>query len=146
MNTFKLRNAVLVAAIAGALAACGGGDGGVAAVTPTPFTGVVFDGKVTGAKVVCDADNNGTFTAGEGTTTSDSSGSFTITGGCSSSIVAYEGTNADTGEPFLGKLKAPASTTNSSFVTPLTTLMKDGGLTAAEIVTALTLQAGNNPA
>ena len=145
MNTFKLRNAVLVAAIAGALAACGGGDGGVAAVTPTPFTGVVFDGKVTGAKVVCDADNNGTLNGSEVSATSDSSGSFTITGGCSSSIVAYEGTNADTGEPFLGKLKAPASTTNSSFVTPLTTLMKDGGLTAAEIVTALTLPVGTDP-
>lgn len=145
MNTFKLRNAVLAAAIAGALAACGGGGSAAVTPTPTPFTGGVFDGKVTGATVVCDADNNGTFTAGEGQATSDGSGNFTITSGCSSSIVAYGGTNADTGEAFMGKLKAPASTTNNTFVTPLTTLMKDGGLTAAEIVTALTLPAGTDP-
>lgn len=144
MNTFKLRNAVLVAAIVGTLAACGGGGGGGAAVTP--FTGGVFDGKVTGATVVCDSTPDGTFTAGEGQATSDGNGNFTITGGCSSSIVAYGGTNADTGEAFLGKLKAPASTTNSTFVTPLTTLMKDGGLTAAEIATALALPVGTNPA
>lgn len=145
MNTFKLRNAVLVAAIAGALAACGGGSSGSAAVTPTPFTGGVFDGKVTGATVFCDANDNGANDAGEVSAVSDGSGNFTITSGCSSPIVAYGGKNADTGEDFLGKLKAPASTTNTSFVTPLTTLMKDGGLTAAEIVTALTLPAGTNP-
>lgn len=126
------------------LSGCGGG--GSAAVTPTPFTGGVFDGKVTGATVFCDANDNGTNDAGEGSAVSDGSGNFTITSGCSKPIVAYGGKNADTGENFLGKLKAPASTTNTSFVTPLTTLMKDGGLTAAEIVTALTLPVGTDPA
>ena len=143
-NIFKLRNAVLVAAIASSLAACGGNGGGTAAAV-TPFTGTVVDGKVTGATVFCDADDSGSLNGTESTVTTDGSGNFTITGGCSKPIVAYGGTNADTGKNFLGKLKAPASTTNTSFVTPLTTLMKDGGLTAAEIVTALTLPAGTDP-
>jgi hypothetical protein len=51
------------------------------------------------------------------------------------------GTNIDTGLPFKGLMKAPVG---SQFITPLTSLMADSGLTAAEVVAALGLPNGTD--
>jgi Ca2+-binding RTX toxin-like protein len=100
-----------------------------------------LDGYLSGATVFADANGNGQLDLGEASATTDSSGSFSLTGG-SGQLVAVGGTDVSTGLPFKGQLSAPAG---SMDITPLATLLNDlSSDPAAEekILTALGLPAG----
>jgi hypothetical protein len=104
------------------LTACPGGGGGAT----SPLSGVATNGHLNGATVTCDAEGS--------TTTTDANGAFTFPTGCVGSITVSGGINVDTGEEFLGELKAPAGATA---VNSLTTMMVAGGLTEDEVKTSL---------
>lgn len=142
---FKLR--LIPTAVATLLvAACGGGGGGgSSSASLSVSSGTVVDGYLNFAKVVCDANENGVFDAGERVayTSNTGDGKFTFNPGCASGLlggVDGTGTNADTHLAFVGLLRAPAGAT---VLTPLTTLLASG-LSAAELATALSLPAGTN--
>lgn len=137
------KKTLLSIAVGMVLAGCGGGSDYVAPVVQPSITtsGKAVDGYLSGSLVLCDTNSNGTADAGETTTTTNATGDFTFTPGCSSTIVVSGGNNTDTGLPFKGLLKTPAG---SIVATPLTTLMADGGLTAAQVATALGLPAGTD--
>jgi hypothetical protein len=144
---------ILALAVSAALAACGGGGGSSATdptppvtvtppvVTPTAAKGVMIDGYVRGATVFCDSNGNGALDTGELSATTDNGGNFSITGGCSAGIVGFGGTNADTGFPFTGQLKAPAG---STVITPLTNLLVGTGLTNAQLAELLGQPSGTD--
>jgi hypothetical protein len=111
------------------LTACPGGGGGVA----PPLSGVATNGHLNGATVTCDAEGS--------TTTTDANGAFTFPTGCVGSITVSGGINVDTGEEFLGELKAPAGATA---VNSLTTMMVAGGLTEDEVKTSLGIPSSVN--
>ncbi|MDP3842914.1 MAG: hypothetical protein Q8Q81_10005 [Oxalobacteraceae bacterium] len=134
------KNTLLSMAVALALTACGGGGGSTPATLATS-TGKAVDGYLSGSSVLCDTNNNGVADAGEATVTTNSLGDFVFSPACSSTIVVSGGTNIDTGLAFKGRLKAPAG---STVATPLTSLMVDGGLTAAQVAAALGLPAGTD--
>jgi hypothetical protein len=139
------KNTLLSIAVAMALTACGGGGGSsTPAAAPTVLStgsGTAVDGYVSGATVVCDTNKNGVADAGEVVVLTDAKGNFVFSPACTSNIVVSGGTNIDTGLPFTGVLKAPAG---STVATPLTSLMVDSGLTAAQIATSLGLPAGTD--
>jgi hypothetical protein len=144
---FKKKMALLPVAVVSILTACGGSDGTSTAVTPTTpaatetAAGKAVDGYLSGASVVCDTNNNGVADAGETAVTTDAQGNFTFAPACSSTIVVSGGSSADTGLPFKGTLKArPGSTV----ATPLTSLMVNAGMSAAQIASAMGLPAGTN--
>jgi hypothetical protein len=141
VSQFKV--SFVAAAAAAFLAACGGGGGSVTAVAPplADTSGVAVDGYLSGSTVVCDANANGRADAGEATTTTNATGGFIFTPGCASPMVITGGINIDTGFAFVGQLKAPAG---STVVTPLTTLMVVGNMTAAQLAAALGLPAGTD--
>lgn len=137
-----LRLLPLAAAVSMIFGCGGGGDGDTTATTPNPTTstGTVVDGYVSGASVVCDANNNGILDAGEASTTTNATGDFSFSPSCGASIFASGGTNIDTGLPLVGLLKAPAGAT---MVTPLTTLVASG-MTIEQVAVALGLPAGTD--
>ena len=110
------------------LTACPGGGSG-----SLPLTGVATNGHLNGATVTCDAQGS--------TATTDANGAFTFPTGCLGSITVSGGINVDTGEEFLGELKAPAGATA---VNSLTTMMVAGGLTEDEVKTSLDIPSSVN--
>ena len=136
MNVMKLS---AVAALVGALAACGGG-GGVAG-TPTTLSGTVIDGYIKGAIVCLDTNSNqkcdGPSIDPQATTAADGSYSFTYTGNIAGMHVIAEvpvgAIDSDLGaitQPY--SLLAPAeaeSKSTPSVITPLTTLVSSEMLT-----------------
>jgi hypothetical protein len=90
------------------------------------MSGVATNGHLSGATVTCDADKS--------TAITDDNGAFKFPLGCKGTITVSGGTNMDTGEAFLGELKAPAGATA---VNSLTTMMVVGGLTETEVKTSL---------
>jgi hypothetical protein len=149
----QLKVSLVAAAAAAFLAACGGSGGGsgdvgtpTAPIAPTPplasTTGVAVDGYLSGSTVLCDTNANGRLDANEVTTTTNTVGAFTFDPGCAAPLVITGGTNVDTGFAFVGQLQAPAG---AIVVTPLTTLMVVGNMTAAQVATALGLPAGTDP-
>jgi Ca2+-binding RTX toxin-like protein len=84
-------------------------------------SGVVADGYVANAEVFMDGDRDGIWDPGEARTTTAADGSFTFLSLGSGPIVAYGGTNVDTGLPNLVTMTAPVG---SSVVNPLTTLVQ----------------------
>ncbi len=137
------KKTLLAVAVGVFLAGCGGGSNYVAPVFQPLITtsGKAVDGYLSGSLVVCDTDNNGVANGTEATTTTNSTGDFIFPSGCTATIVVSGGTNIDTQLPFKGLLKAPAG---SLVATPLTTLMADGGLSAAQIAVALGLPLGTD--
>lgn len=81
------------------------------------------EGYLSGAAVFADANRNGQLDPGEASTTTDSTGGFSLTGG-SGPLIAVGGTDISTGLLFKGQLSAP---TGSSVITPLTTLLTSLG-------------------
>jgi hypothetical protein len=81
---------------------------------------------LSGATVVCEGENK--------TAITNANGAYSFPTGCSGAITVSGGTNIDTGEAFLGELKAPKGATA---VNSLTTMMVVGGLTEAEVKTSL---------
>ena len=148
MKEFKLKNAVMLAAVTTALAAClGGGDSGGSAApasTTTTETGTAVGGGALAYATVCvDTNNDGCATATQKTTTK-SDGTYTLTGN-GSAVTVVGGYNIDSliststttdlataltaatsateaakyFTPFVGSMKAPSGSTT---VTPLTTM------------------------
>ena len=111
------------------LTACPGGGGGAT----SPLSGVATNGHLNGATVTCDAEGS--------TATTDANGAFTFPTGCVGSITVSGGINVDTGEEFLGELKAPAGATA---VNSLTTMMVAGGLTEDQVKTSLGIPSSVN--
>jgi hypothetical protein len=70
------------------------------------------------------------------TVTTDANGAYKFPKICAGDITVSGGINVDTGEEFLGELKAPKGATA---VNSLTTMMVVGGLTEAEVKTSLGL-------
>ena len=99
-------------------------------VVDTDFSqsGVATNGHLSGATVVCEADKS--------TVTTDANGAYKFPKICAGDITVSGGINVDTGEEFLGELKAPKGATT---VNSLTTMMVVGGLTEAEVKTSLGL-------
>ncbi|RVT48433.1 hypothetical protein [Rubrivivax albus] len=133
-----LYRVIPAAAAACLLASCGGG-GGSPPVTDTPpvtsSSGVAVDGYLQFATVLCDVNGNGVADAGERGAGTDAAGRFGFSPACDAPLVVTGGTNADTGLPFTGTLRAPAGAT---VVSPLTTLLAEG-LAAADLLAALGL-------
>lgn len=143
----KQKNALISLAVSLLVASCGGGgsDGGPAPLSPagsntngstSTASGKVVDGYIAGAAVFCDANNNGVRDAGEETVLTDAQGSFTFVTACSSTIVASGGTDASTGLPFRGVLKAPP---DSTVVTAGTSLLVNTSLARDRLAAALGL-------
>jgi len=97
------------------------------------LSGVATNGHLSGALVTCEADKS--------TTITDANGAFKFVNGCKGDITVSSGINVDTGEAFLGELKAPKGATA---VNSLTTMMVVGGLTEAEVKTTLGLPSSVN--
>jgi hypothetical protein len=91
-------------------------------------SGVATNGHLSGAIVVCEADKS--------TVATDANGAYKFPKTCAGDITVSGGINVDTGEEFLGELKAPKGATA---VNSLTTMMVVGGLTEAEVKTSLGL-------
>jgi len=96
-------------------------------------SGTITNGHLSGASVVCDTDKS--------VVSTDANGVFRFPLGCKGTITASGGINVDTGEAFLGELRAPAG---AIAVNSLTTMMVVGGLTEAEVKTSLGLPSSVN--
>ena len=136
------------------LAACGGGateSGGGGGGSPPSFSqaaaGKVEDGPLLNALAFLDYNDNGILDAGEPSDRTDITGGYSLTSTQANySIVAVtDGTTVDQISKSVVSgvtLKAPSG---ASMVTPTTTLMEDGNLTAAQVVAVLGLPEGMNP-
>lgn len=136
---FALRM-IPAAATAMLLASCGGGGGSPPDTSVPPVTrssGVAVDGYLQFATVLCDTNDNGVADSGERGAGTDDAGRFSFSPACDAPLTVTGGTNADTGLPFTGVLRAPAGAT---VVSPLTTLLAEG-LPAADLLAALGLPA-----
>jgi len=157
-----LRNASIAFVTSAILLGCGSSasssGGGDEADTPevqTTISGKAVDGYLKSATVVLDLDSNGYLTAGEPVTATDVNGSFELTitdthransGFDTAQLIIYDGIDTDTGNRYLGKLKAPNDGTSTINVTPITTQVAavvkasiaSGGLSADEIKTKIT--------
>lgn len=123
------------------LAACGGGDGDSGSTPPaTNVQGKAVDFYLSGANVVFTDCNNQS-------TTTDAQGNFKFPDGCVKSAVRITGgTDIGTNRAFAGVLQAPAGDPQSGslrVVTPITTLLAQGGADAAAVAAKLGLQAGD---
>ncbi|MDH4478423.1 MAG: hypothetical protein QE283_00930 [Rhodoferax sp.] len=123
------------------VSACGGGGDLEAEFSPpdSPSAGLVVDGYLSIAKVVCDTNGNGLEDSGEPVTYTNTQGSYVFRTGCAFGVLASGGTNLDTNSPFLGQLRAPAG---AAVVTPLTTLIA-AGMTQDQVISALSLPIGS---
>lgn len=93
----------------------------VANMTTAGVQAKAGDGYLAGATVFVDANDNGTLDIGEFATTTDGSGSFSIPiDAPAGRLVAFGGIDLLTGEPFHGRLFAPAG---AAVITPFTTLV-----------------------
>ena len=131
---------VPAAAAACLMSACGGGGGSPPDSGTPPVTsssGVAVDGYLQFATVVCDSNDDGVVDAGERGAGTSGSGRFAFSPACDAPLIVFGGTNADTGLPFGGRLRAPAG---ASVVSPLTTLLAEG-LAAPELLASLALPA-----
>jgi len=96
--------------------------------TVKPLIGVVEDGYISGATVFIDSNGNGLFDRGvDPSTTTDSNGNFTLTTSLQGPLIAFGGTNIDTGLPNTLTFTAPeGATVINSLTTILETLVADG--------------------
>ncbi|MGV7219595.1 Ig-like domain-containing protein [Bradyrhizobium sp. UFLA05-112] len=98
----------------------------------------VAEGYISGATVFADANGTGQLASNDVSTTTDSTGSFSLSGG-SGPLIAYGGTDTSLGLQFKGQLSAPAGSTD---ITPLTTLLTDlasDSFAQTKVLTALGL-------
>jgi len=118
----------------------GGSSGGT-------FSGTVIKGPLVNAFVFLDENGNGLFDAGEPNFTTSSTGGFSISSSAANPKLIVT-TNAQTIDTTTGTVlsgmtfKAPAG---ASVVSPLTTMMEETGLSAAQIKAVLGLPASVNP-
>lgn len=129
------------------LAACGGdSDNALGGGTDSPtegltISGAVVKGPVENAIVFLDYNGDGQLSAGEPSQRTDSNGGFSFTDVDSAGpvIALTDGSSVDTSSGLVidgMRLTAPEG---SSVISPLTTIMQEGGLTNAQVVSALGL-------
>ena len=124
----------------------GGGSSGSDDSGSATIDGFAVKGPLSGATVFLDLNDNGVLDAGEPNTTSGSNGGYTlsVTGSDVGSAPIVVITNSNTVDTSSGEvadgliLKAPRG---SSIVSPLTTMMEDGGLTETQIKQVLGINA-----
>ena len=141
---------LLILGIALIVSACGGGGGStIASTSSTSFSGTAIDGYLYKATVFLDLNGNGTFDAGEPTTTTSETGSFTLSATQEQIntykvvVVAVAGTTIDQDSPNTTvtsgfTMMSPAG--NHEVVSPLTTQVvakMSAGLTLAAAKTAV---------
>ena len=126
-----------------ALSACGGGSSGSSSSGSSvqTVTGNIVKGPLSNALVFLDLNGNGTMDSSETSVRTDANGAFSLSAtGSNYTIVALtDETTVDTssGSVLDGvTLKAPSG---ASVVTPTTTLMEEGDLTAAQVAEVLNL-------
>ena len=117
------------------LSACGGGS------SSSTVAGSIIKGPLSNALVFLDYNGNGTMDGSETSVRTDANGAFSLSAtGSNYTIVALtDNTTVDTssGSVLNGvTLKAPSG---ASVVTPTTTLMEEGDLTAAQVAEVLNL-------
>ena len=123
------------------LSACGGDTAGNITSTSRTVSGNVVKGPLNNALVFLDLNSNGIRDGGETAVRTDLNGKFTIsTTATDYKIIAYtDDSTVDTssGSVLSGiTLSAPK---NAAVITPTTTLMEEGGLTAAQVAEVLNL-------
>jgi uncharacterized protein YkwD len=133
-NTYlSAKGKFLLGTVSLVLASCGGGGGSSSSgVTTASLSGAVLDGYITGATVCLDLNSNGKCDSGEPTTVTTANGAYSFNYPSTTSISnlnvivsvpagAVDSNNPNTPIAVPYTLAAPAS--NSSAVTPLTTLV-----------------------
>lgn len=103
----------------------------------------VVGGKIAGATVFADDNNNGTLDPEESSTITDDQGNFEPIGGVGP-LIAYGGTDTFTGLSFKGMLEAPAGATRISAISTLVSSLQNQGVSNADtqVLSALSI----NPA
>ncbi|SDD53957.1 hypothetical protein SAMN05444678_11563 [Sphingomonas sp. YR710] len=103
------------------------------------------DGYIEGATVFIDVNGDGIYEDGEPKGFSDGTGHYVIVGNGTGTLIAFGGTNLDTGLPNNLVLMAPAG---ASAVNPLTTVLTaliSGGMSSADAMAALIKSLGLPP-
>ncbi len=121
---FKTILLSLSTAVVLGLAGCSssGGSDDLVVQTGTALSGIAIDGILIDADVCIDADKSGICEDTEVSVQTNNKGEFTFPAGSPSGpLILSGGTDASTGEPFKGVLKAPAG---SRVVTPLTSAIQ----------------------
>ncbi|NBT41739.1 MAG: hypothetical protein EBT20_14955 [Alphaproteobacteria bacterium] len=132
------------------LGACGGandyffsGDGGGLTVS-----GNAIKGPLHNAFVFIDSNENGVWDTGEASDLTDSDGNYSISASATGKLVVTEDPNGTTTDTSTGlalsgfSLSAPDG---ADVISPMTTLIADGGMTAAQITQGLGLPDGVDP-
>lgn len=96
-------------------------------------SGVVSDGYIAGGTVFIDVDGDGELDPDEPRTTTSANGSYAFATNAVGPVVAFGGTNIDTGLPNQVKLTAPMG---STVVNPLTTIVQSLVSTGVPVATA----------
>ena len=149
INQFKKKRLVISPLALLTLSACGGSGSSSesGSVSTTTVTGAVVKGPLQNALVFLDLDGDGQLGAAEQSTRTDSTGSFSFLSSSSNASVVAK-TDATTIDTSSGEvldnvtLKAPAG---AEVVTPMTTIMQESSLSAADVVKVLGLPASVNP-
>ncbi len=139
-----LQNIALSAAAILVIAGCGSGGGGetTAAAADVSLSGAAVDGYLNGATVCLDINGDGLCTiATEPTTNTDATGDYSLTvtaaeAASNAPLLVYGGIDADTGEWFGGRLKAPVESSGTINITPLTTMVESVVRNGASIADA----------
>ena len=133
------------------LAACGGvGNGGptVSGSSSTVVSGNAIKGPLDNAFVFIDSNENGVWDTGEASDLTDSDGNYSISASATGKLVVTEDPNGTTTDTSTGlalsgfSLSAPDG---ADVISPMTTLIADGGMTAAQITQGLGLPDGVDP-
>lgn len=129
----QLRNAALLSSMIPALlAGCGGsGSQGTDKVTfQNPYSGVVIDGYLQGAKVFADTNRNGVFDAGEPATTTNAKGEYLLNVPVDIYLppviveVTETTVDADTGKPVSLPYRLTTPEGRYGLISPLTTMVQ----------------------
>ena len=155
MNMIRRPSAMQVSPLALlTLAACGGsgggGSGGAPVSSGTPNVSVggnVVKGPLSNALVFLDYDNDGVLDAGEPSARTGADGSYTLsTSNTNYSIVAItDGSTIDASSGAVLEGVTLKASSGATVVTPATTLMKEGNLTAAQVAKVLGLADNIDP-
>jgi hypothetical protein len=147
-NFFKAKKVTVSPLVLLVLSACGGGSSGSnTATNTTTVSGAVVKGPLQNAFVFLDLDGDGQRGATEPSARTDSAGAYSlVTSTSNASVVAK--TDSSTIDTSSGEvldnvtLKAPAG---AKVVTPMTTIMQEASISAADVVKVLGLPASVDP-
>jgi hypothetical protein len=130
----KINGLVLSTLTAALLIGCGGGgssDSGATTQSNIAYGGAVIDGYIKNATVCLDLSLDGVCDNSEPSTKTDDNGAYSLVvtptqqnhqNFSIAPVIAFGGTDIDTGDDFTGKLQAQVSGTTAN-VTPLTTIL-----------------------